>query len=384
VECLALGHEIGCGLKVALITLGIYPTQTGGVQIHSYYHVMGLSQAGDEVVVLTRKLKGVPSSIKVGSTNVECLGSGTPVLGVITFVVEAFLMLVRQRKNIDLVHVHYATYFMLPAFFFHLLTSKPYVVSCHGFDIVYLRRSLGWRILQGTIFRAAAAVTCTSSQVHDLLVTEYHLPAAKVRTIHNGIDESEIARAKLGKSPMTGKHVAFVANLRPVKDPLTAIEAVHIASDKIPDLSLVMVGGGPLLGPLREFVGRNNLQNVVDLKGELTHDEALGTMAECDAFLLSSLSEGGNSLALTEAMALEKPVISTNVGGVNDLIRDGINGFLVPIKSPGPMAERIVAVLRDPQLAARLAANAAQTARLYTWTKTIAAYRDIYDSLLNR
>jgi glycosyltransferase involved in cell wall biosynthesis len=377
-------HEIGCGLKLAIITLGIYPIQTGGVQVHSYYHVMGLDQAGDEVIVLTRKLKGVPNSYKVGRTQVDCLGSDAPVLGVLAFVVQSFLMLVRRRKSIDLVHVHYATYFMLPAFFFHLLTSKPYVVSCHGFDIVYLRKSVGWRILQKVIFRAAAAVTCTSSHVRDLLVTEYHVPAGKVRTIHNGIDELEIARAKLGKSLMKGKHVAFVANLRTVKDPLTAIEAVHIASDKIANLSLVMVGGGPLLGALREFVDQNHLQNMVDLRGELTHDEALGTMAECDAFLLSSLSEGGNPLALTEAMALEKPVVATNVGGVNDLVLDGVNGFLVPVRSPGPMAERIVAVLRDPGLAARLAANAAQTARLYTWAKATAAYRDIYDSVLNR
>lgn len=371
-------------MRIAIITLGVYPNQTGGVQIHSYYHALGLKKAQDEVVVLTKKNRGGTRLSNIGRVQVESLGSGIPIIGQIAFLFDALAVLMAKRKSIDLVHVHFATYFMLPAYLFRLITSTPFVVSCHGLDVVYLRKSRVWRTFQMVLFRDASMVTSTSSQVKELLESDYQVPIEKIRLVPNGVDEREISLAISHQRRESGRrNVAFVANLRPVKDPLSVLQAAAIASTRILNLSLIVVGGGPMFHVVEEFARENHLEDLVILKGEQSHSDTLATIANCEALVLASLNEGGNPIVLMEAMALGKPVVATNVGGVRDVVVDGVNGFIVPIRSPDSLAQRLVEILENPELAAKLGATARETAGSYSWNRTVNAYIAIYDSVLS-
>jgi glycosyltransferase involved in cell wall biosynthesis len=103
--------------------------------------------------------------------------------------------------------------------------------------------------------------------------------------------------------------------------------------------------------------------------------------ADLDVLALSSDNEG-TPLVLIEAMAAGCPTVATGVGGVPDLIEDGVSGLLVPPRQPGPLADAIVQALEDRGLAAGLAAQAQATARTRFGVERLAAemdafYRDI-------
>ncbi len=366
-------------MKIAIITLGVYPITTGGVEIHSYYHAMGLEKSGDEVMVFTKRYRARSTSCVIGrGVRVETLGSSLPVLGQLIFVIQTFAKLLAKRGRIDLVHVHYATYFPLPAYVFHLVTSKPFVVSCHGFDVHGLKESIQWRLVQRMVFKAASVITTASLSIMETLLSKYQLSARKVVCVPNGVDTAEIEEAERSSSDPARDSLVMVANLRPVKDPITAIQAFEIVRGRIPKATMTLVGGGPLYKSIVDYLYKNDLNDAILMKGQLSHAETLRTVASVAVFVLSSIEEGGNPVALMEAMALSKPIVATSVGGVRDVVTDGENGILVPVKSPGALADALVRILSDDSLAKKLSANAKRDSLPFTWDRTVAQYRQIY------
>lgn len=346
----------------------MYPKRTGGVEVHAYQHARILRRDGFDVVVVSKNYDG--------SRSPNDFGSSRPLVGGLGFLVGSIVALVRVRRRISVIHVHYASYFLVPALVVNALFSKPFIVSCHGFDIQYLRKSRIWKLIQNFAFMRSSYVTCTSRGAMLILSKEYHVPAGKLRLVPNGFDRDEIEAAQLGVVPER-KRITYVANLRPVKDPLTAIRAFGIAKVGRPDLSLVVVGAGVMMQTLRSWIFEQGLDGV-QLRGKLEHPETLREIALSSIFLLTSVSEGGNPLAVMEAMAMGKAVVVSDIGGPRDVIVDGENGILVTPRSPESFAKAISSVLDDDKLCSQLGAHASASVRNYTWDSSIAIYEKLY------
>jgi glycosyltransferase involved in cell wall biosynthesis len=364
-------------LKVAIITLGIYPLSTGGVQLHSYYHAKHLSEERHEATVITKPAKPVLGvETRIPGVHIDLLGSSAPIVGQLSFVLLALRKLFEIRP--DIVHVHYATYFPAPAYLFSLLTGTPYVISCHGGDIFNPRRRSPVKAIQKVFFAKAAKVTTVSSELKFMLLTDYGLPERKVEVVSNGVEMSEmdtLRHSENKKSNEVPKRIAYLANLRPVKDPLLALSAFKILRQRRKDVQLVIIGGGELAGEiLRQVRSEQILEESVIMKGELAHDKAMAELARCDVFLLTSRDEGGNPLSLMEAMAMERPVVAANVGGVRDVVVDRTNGLLVSVRSPESFAEAMNELLRDDEFARAVGVRASATAERYSWKQTVDRY----------
>ena len=176
----------------------------------------------------------------------------------------------------------------------------------------------------------------------------------KIKTIHNGIDTEKYrkikADQKLRSSLGIGKKdkvIGIVAGLRPVKDHFTAIKAMEKVKEEIPNCKMLIVGDGPEREKLEKFAEVSGLEDNIHFLGN--RKDTVDIYNCFDAGVLSSLSEC-LSITLLEGMACEKLFIATAVGGNPEVIENGTDGFLVPAKNPGLMADMIIQALKSKKV----------------------------------
>ena len=233
---------------------------------------------------------------------------------------------------------------------------------------------------------ARADVVCANAEaVARLCISQEGCSPERVVVVRNGIDlrrfDELAARAAEGPVPEGGPIVAVVANLWPVKDHRTLIEAAALVQRRIPDVRFALVGDGPERDHLQRLIGELGLRDAVHLLG--TRYDVPAILARSSAFCLPSRAEGLSN-AIMEAMAAALPVVATDAGGNAELVRHGSTGFVVPIGDAASMAARLVDVLSDPRLAREMGHRGRAVAdRALSLERKRAAYRELYCSVLD-
>jgi glycosyltransferase involved in cell wall biosynthesis len=210
---------------------------------------------------------------------------------------------------------------------------------------------------------------------------EVLLHGVSLETVPHGPGARARARDLLGIDgvvPVIGK----VANLSPKKDHRGVFIALDMVRSSIPDVLLVLIGSGPLESQLRAEVRERGLQDHVRFLGP--RDDVSELLPGFDVFVLGSRFEG-LPIALLEAMAAEVAVVATRVGGIPEVISDGVDGRLVAASDPTALADTLLDVLRDHDQRARLAAAGRQTvATRFSIDRAVRRVETLYDSLLGR
>jgi glycosyltransferase involved in cell wall biosynthesis len=227
--------------------------------------------------------------------------------------------------------------------------------------------------------RLADAVIVASDHSGQALERE-GVPKSKIVVVRNGLPDktdrpsSDAPNGVVGK-PRLGADLIVVAMLRPEKGLDVAIDALpHVLAERA-DARLSIAGGvdnqqaADVVAALRERVARLGIQDRVDFLGRRSDVDRL--LSEADVALLSSHVES-MPMAMLEYMEAGVPIVATNVGGVPEMVRDGIEALLVPPNDPEALARGILEVLADPSEAATRAA-AAQRRRSETFSLTQAA-----------
>lgn len=209
------------------------------------------------------------------------------------------------------------------------------------------------------IGRRADAFLAVSEEDRRRMIEVERVPAEKVRVVPNGIpplappNPARDVRAKLGidqRQPTVG----MVAVLRRQKALDVLIEATALLRDEFPDVR-VLVAGGEDEAAYTEFlmqtIDRFGLHDAVSLLGDC--DYVPDFLEALDVAVLCSDYEG-SPLVVMEYMDAAKPVVATRVGGVPDLVEDGVTGLLVDRRSPRALADAIASLLRNPSRAAAM------------------------------
>jgi glycosyltransferase involved in cell wall biosynthesis len=228
--------------------------------------------------------------------------------------------------------------------------------------------------------RVQRAVALSKSQIPELLRLRYG--EGTIRVIPNGIPElrpvrapSEV-RAELGIA-QDDFLVSLVAMLRPEKRAELFVQAVIAANRAEPSVRGVVVGGGEEFDRIRACAAASS--GIVRVLGE--RSDIADLISASDAVGLSSVAEC-LPLAVLEAMALARPVVATDVGGLRDLVVDGESGLLVPPNDPGALAAAMIQLAKDPDLALAMGSAARlRYERSYTVDAMIDAYADLFDEL---
>ena len=221
------------------------------------------------------------------------------------------------------------------------------------------------------------------------LVRLYGADPAHIRVVPPGVDAARfVPRPRPSSRPPT---VLFVGRLQPMKGPDVAIRTVAEARRKAPSvaggLRLLVVGGpgghdGPAyLEALRRLTADVGLEGLVTFLPPVRHEELPEVYSSADVLIMSSRSESFG-LAALEAQACGVPVVGASVGGLRDVVGHGRSGFLVDGHHPGPYADRLLEMLTDPALAARLSAGARTRALRFSWDRTVRGVLDAYGGLL--
>jgi glycosyltransferase involved in cell wall biosynthesis len=268
----------------------------------------------------------------------------------------AFVRLLRERRP-DVFHAHMsspvAAKFALAA---ALVARVPAVVGTVQVISDYVpdrSTMLQLRLLSRGVDRYLAVSHAIAAELSE----RYRWPARKIEVVHNAVDLERLAlaappglRRQLGGGE-TSPLVLTPARLDSQKGHRFLLEAAA----RVPEAIFLLAGDGPERGALEALSARLGIAERVRFLGR--RDDVPQLLAACDVFALPSLYEG-SSLAVLEAMAARRPLVSSSIAGTDELVEDGREGLLVAPGDPEALAEALRRLLGDPALRAALAAAA--------------------------
>jgi glycosyltransferase involved in cell wall biosynthesis len=177
----------------------------------------------------------------------------------------------------------------------------------------------------------------------------------KMHVVRLGIDTEEFK--PVSRESGLPLRIVCVGRLVPAKGQHILLRAFSLLRSKGHALQLTFVGDGPDRPSLEREVAELALSNHVTFCGALNHDQAREQVVQADIFALASFAEG-IPVALMEAMAMGIPCVSTIIAGIPELIRDNIDGLLVPASSVESFSSAIESLVLDQELRQRLGASA--------------------------
>jgi glycosyltransferase involved in cell wall biosynthesis len=245
-------------------------------------------------------------------------------------------------------------------------------------------QGLADRLLAGLTDRAIAV----SESTRRFLVESRHVPEHKVRLIWNGapLDEftpvdpgaAQAVRAELG-IPSGVPVVGTVSRLSEQKGHRYLLEAAPRVLATLPETRFLIVGDGDLMPSLREQARALGIAERVVFAGH--RGDVAEVLGAIDVLCISSTYEG-TPLALFEAMACAKAIVSTAVDGCREVLEDGVTGILVEPRQPEALAQGLLRGLRDPELRARLSEAARRESSRYDIGACVARMQALYDEVL--
>jgi glycosyltransferase involved in cell wall biosynthesis len=294
---------------------------------------------------------------------------------------QAIYVGVRLRQaGLKHIHSHFAGMAARTAYWIGEFFGIPYSFTAHANDIFAPRDFVV--SLRKLIANAAAVVTVSDYAVR-LLQERFAESAAKIHRVYNGVDLSRFTPTDFAGQP---PQIVSIGRLIEKKGFSDLIGACALLQARGRRFSCRIIGEGPLEESLRTQIVANGLEKCVALTGPQTQAEIATQLAHATVFVLPCTREADGGMdnlptVIMEAMAAGLPVISTPLGGIPEMIDDGVNGEFVPERDPAAIAAAIERLLEDRQQARRLGDRGREIAREKFSIETSARrLREIFDS----
>nr|WP_246312135.1 glycosyltransferase family 4 protein [Aquabacterium terrae] len=231
--------------------------------------------------------------------------------------------------------------------------------------------SSGPRHVLRTLARAQLRVTPSA-----FLLRVFREHGLDAEVIPNIIDLTRFApapRPDFGDAP----HLIVTRNLEPIYDIGTALRAFALVRRTFPGARLTVAGSGPDLPVLQALAVSLGISTAVRFSGRIDNAQIGALYASADGVLNPSTVDN-MPISILEAFASGVPTVSTDAGGIPDLLTHGVDGLLVPIGDADAMARAALSVLQDPALAERLRRAGLATAQRYAWPRVREQWLDAY------
>ena len=293
-----------------------------------------------------------------------------------------------RRQEVSVVHTH--------DFYTNVFGMAGAALARVPARIASRRETTGWRtasqkFIERRAYALAHRVIANAEAVRDQLLSE-GLPADKVVTVHNGVNFGRVeSKAPLSRCDLLasfhlpqvedGRLVTIVANLRHrVKNHAMFLRAARRVVEAVPKTRFVIAGEGELMASLRAMAKELGIADAVSFIGRCERIAEL--LAVSDVCALSSTAEGFSN-SILEYMAAGRPVVATDVGGAREAIVDGETGYLVPSDDDEQMANRIIALLQDPERARAMGRQGSQVIETkFSGARQLEKTQQLYDLVL--
>ncbi len=267
--------------------------------------------------------------------------------------------------------------FAAPAIWIAWMRRCPVVLNYRGGEAdPFLARALSW--VRPSMARAGAVIV--PSGYLEMVFAKYGLAC---RVVPNIIDLARFAPAPPAPpAAMAAPRVLVARHLEAIYDNASALRAFALLLAQYPVATMVIAGSGPLRAALEDLARELGVAPRVRFTGRVENAEMAALYRNADLMLNPSTVDNMPNSVL-EAMASGVPVVSTDVGGLPFLVRDGVSALLVPPAAPEAMAAAMLRLIRQPALAATLREAGLRQVEQYTWGAVrpvlFSVYRDVLD-----
>jgi len=240
-----------------------------------------------------------------------------------------------KKENVQHIHAHFGTNSSTIVLFSQCLANITYSFTVHGPEEFDKPEAIG---LNEKIKHAQFVVAISSYGRSQLSRWADYADWGKIHIVHCGLDDDFL---KYKPMPISNEpRLVCVGRLCEQKAQLLLLQATSRLVDGGIALKLVLVGDGPMRDQIEKFIVDHNLSNYVELTGSLTGEQVREQISLASTFVMPSFAEG-LPVVIMEAFALGRPVISTYVAGIPELVKNNENGWLVPA---GSVDELVIAM----------------------------------------
>lgn len=371
-----------------------FPPIGGGGSTVTKYAIRYLTAAGHAVTLITSRYRDLPHRETIeGATVIRipairrykdyCAPWELVIFGLSALI---YTFWYTARHQVDFIQAYFAVPAGWVAWIIHRLRGIPYGVYFGGSDIPGANPSRFKKIypwltpLLVAIWRQAAFRTVCSQELATL--GRAADPTADFIVIPNGVETDRFKPAV--RPPSSKIKILFIGRLIPRKGFERVVRALPaVRSTTKQPFEVEVVGSGaarPDLDALAETLGVTDLIRYV---GAVPYESLEQSYQYADIFILTSLSEGMPSVIL-EAMGCGLPIIASDVGGNNEIVREGENGYLIDGDDIALIATRLAALINDDQLRHRLGARSRALSLAYDWRNIMGRYQKLYHGVVGQ
>jgi N-acetyl-alpha-D-glucosaminyl L-malate synthase BshA len=289
--------------------------------------------------------------------------------------------------KIDVIHAHYAIPHCTAAYLARQMLRErstrdlKIVTTLHGTDAELVGQMPSYRPIVEFGLNTSHAVTAVSHYLKDVTVKQLQVKR-EIEVIYNPINTCMYVPATRSSAPAGYvPQLVHISNFRPVKRIHDAIKVFDLVRSAAP-ARLLFVGKGPDRLAAEVLVERLGLSEHVEFLGAVLYADEVLRSAD---LLLSTSEKESFGLTIAEAMACEVPVVATKVGGVPEVVEDGVCGRLVPLGSIEAMAEAAIEILKNPERAREMGrAGRRRVIERFDQERIVNQYEDLYARVLQR
>ena len=293
-------------------------------------------------------------------------------------IVKMFLLI--RKERIRIVHTH-LVHASMAGRIAAKLAGVNYIVTTRHYAYYHKRRGLAkWLERKTGVFNDS--FIAISDAVKRYLVRSEKYRPGRIQVLYNAVDLElfDPVHRRSDSRPLIGS----VGRLHPSKGYDTLLSSMPDVLKAFPAARLMIAGGGKERGRLEEICSQLDISDKVIFLGRRTPAEVRGFLKQINLFALASNWEGFG-LAVVEAMASGLPVVTTQVGGLTEIVEDGRTGFLVPPGESGLLAEKIILLLKNPSLSLQMGREGRKRVEtLFSLDTMMAKLETMYRDLLNQ
>jgi N-acetyl-alpha-D-glucosaminyl L-malate synthase BshA len=291
------------------------------------------------------------------------------------------------EDNLDLIHVHYAIPHSTSALLAKLMAcyynerSLKVITTLHGTDIDLVGKEPSYQRVVEYSINSSDAVTAVSHYLKKATLEKFRVDR-EIQVLYNPIDTEIFHPPSNGRfENREEKIVLHISNFRPVKRVVDAVKILDLLRNRMP-ARLVFLGEGPDLALAEKTARQLGVLDRVDFPGKV--DNVADWLRKGDLLLSTSETESFG-MSIAEAMATGIPVVSYRVGGIPEVVEDGVQGRLVPMGDLCAATEAIAEILSHPNLQKEYGERGrARIEAQFRLDKIVNQYENLYESVLTR
>ncbi|HTM93912.1 MAG TPA: N-acetyl-alpha-D-glucosaminyl L-malate synthase BshA [Flavisolibacter sp.] len=294
-----------------------------------------------------------------------------------------------KNHHLQLLHVHYAIPHASAAYMAKKILEQegiyiPVITTLHGTDITLVGRDKTYAPVVAFSINQSDAITAVSQNLRDETFNTFKIEKP-IEVIHNFVDVERFNRKHIDAfkkliAPNGERVLLHASNFRKVKRVEDVVQIFYEVNQQLPS-KLLFVGDGPERGVAEELCRKLNTCDDVHFVGKQEQMEDI--LAIADLFLLTSQYESFG-LAALEAMAAGVPVVSTNAGGLPEIMVQGVTGYMGNIGDVQTMSQQAIDILQFDERLNEFKKNAAQHAKRFDIHNIVPLYEQLYDKVLSK